>query len=121
MARYNDLPDELRQGVEAAKAAENAPYGSIAYRDNPLQYGSALRRKYAGVFEPRMTTREEDDDAQIKQNARVLTLRRQNMMLQDTASPSIFQNKQQLLLRRQQQQLNPTYPDLGLDDGYDGY
>lgn len=116
MARYDDLPDDLRQGLSRAKAAENAPYGSIAYRDNPLQYGSALRRKYGAVFNPPATTQEDDEDAQIKRNARILTLRQQNSLLQD---PDYFQNRQSLLRRRQSLQLTPSYPDLGLDDGYD--
>lgn len=117
MARFDDLPDDLRQGLARAQAAQNAPYGSIAQRDNPFQYGSALRRKYGAVFNPPVTTQEDEDDAQIKRNARILTLRQQNAALQD---PNFFQDRQSLLRRRQAVQLNPIYPDLGLDDGF-GY
>lgn len=115
-SQYADLPADLRAGITAAQDAQNAPYGSIAQRDDPSQYGSVLRRKYPGVFSPRVTTQEEDDDAQIKRNARVLTLRQQNMLLQNPYASNIYANKQQLTLRRQQQQLDPSYPDLGLDD-----
>lgn len=119
MARTNDnLPDDLRQGLAATQLAGISPYGSIAQRDNPSNYGSILRRKYPGAFGPGITTQVQDDEQRIRDNNRVLTLRRQNLELNDPYSADIYQNKRTLLRRRQQQQLDPSYPDLSeYDDG----
>lgn len=114
------LPSAVLTGLRRAALADISPYGSIAQRDDPRNYGSIASRTYPGIFGSQMPNQEQADDAQIVKNNRILTLRRQNLELSNPFAADIYQNKQQLLLRRQNQQINPSYPDLGLDDG-DGY
>lgn len=46
---FSDYLGIARRGLHGAVMAQNAPYGSIAARSNPLRYGSVFSRDNPGI------------------------------------------------------------------------
>ena len=49
---FPDDATQFQRYADAAKTAAGAPYGSIAYRNNPNQYGTIASRQFPGAFGP---------------------------------------------------------------------
>lgn len=112
-------PFSFSGAAQAAGQAQNAPFGSIAQRNDPNRYGSTASRVFPGAFGPNGAlnpdTQQNRDSTELSQRRSVDTSSSTPLMPANGASPYLLG-----LLNNSRAQPGAISPARSLDEDDDG-